>query len=233
MGCGIDILHEEGNCLAVNKPGGLLTQAPPDIDCLETRIKRFLASRTVDGQPVYLGVPHRLDRHVSGAMVFATRKRSARAISQQFEGRLVRKIYWAVVEGIVNSAEGTWTDFIKKVPDEARAVAVPVHDPAGREATLRFKRLATGEGHTHLEIQLETGRMHQIRVQCAMRGHPVLGDQLYGSTTSFGPQTEDLRLRWIGLHAHELRFFHPRTDKPIEVVAPLPECWRAFDLRLG
>ena len=231
VGPGFEILLERAGCLVVNKPGGLLTQAPPGIDSLEARIKRFLASR--ENKPVYLGVPHRLDRHVSGAMVFATRRRAARSISQQFEGRLVQKTYWAVVEGAVTAEQGTWTDFLKKVPDEARVIVASSEDHEARQAILHFTKLGNWEDQTVLEIRLETGRMHQIRVQCATHGHTIIGDHHYGSTRPFGPQTKDQRLRWIALHAQKLGFMLPKSDELIEVAAPIPACWEQLQLPIG
>src|SRR5689334_12976722 len=111
---GFDILYEQGPCLVVNKPPGLLTQAPPGIDSLELRVKRFLKAREHQPGNVYLGVPHRVDRPVSGVIVLAKHVRAARRLSEQFEARTVRKIYWALVEGHVTPESGTWTDQLKK-----------------------------------------------------------------------------------------------------------------------
>jgi RluA family pseudouridine synthase len=225
-----EILYELGPCLVVAKPGGLLTQAPPGIDSLEQRIKRFLKTRDQKLGRVYLGVPHRLDRPVSGAMVFAKHARAARRISEQFESRTVQKKYWAVVEGVVRPEQGTWTDFIRKIPDEARAEIVDRAHPEGRIAVLHYRILAFLRGASWLEIELETGRMHQVRVQAASRAHPVIGDAQYGSATSFGPQTVDPRDRWIALHSRSLRFRHPMTKEIVFQTAPLPQPWQCFDL---
>src|SRR3989339_1503073 len=120
---GFDILYEQGPCLAVCKPPGLLTQAPPGIDSLEVRVKAFLKDRDARPGKVYLGVPHRLDRPASGAIVFAKHSRAARRLAEQFEGRSVRKIYWACVEEEVRPADGTWQDYVRKEADEPRAEA--------------------------------------------------------------------------------------------------------------
>ena len=221
----VEILYEEGPCLVVNKPPGLLTQAPPGIDSLELRIKEFLKGR--EGRPgsAYLGVPHRLDRPASGAIVFGRHSRAARRLAKQFEKRLVRKRYWACVGGVVVPADGTWMDYLRKVPEEPRAEIVGPEHPEGREAILRYRTLATFAGGSWLEVELETGRMHQVRVQAAARGHPVLGDVQYGSTVPFGPQYEDRRLRAIALHARSLGFQHPMTRQTVDVVAPVPAAW--------
>jgi RluA family pseudouridine synthase len=222
---GFEILYEQGPCLVVIKPGGVLTQAPPHIDSMEIRIKEFLRQRDGKTGRVYLGVPHRLDRPVSGLMVFAKHVRAARRLAEQFEGRLVRKIYWALLEGHLPQPAGTWRDFVRKVPDEARAEVVDRQHPDGRLAILHFRLLRTVDRHSLVEVELETGRMHQIRVQAASRGHPIVGDSQYGSTTPFGPDVADPRQRWIALHARQLAFRHPMTREPLDFEAPLPVYW--------
>jgi RluA family pseudouridine synthase len=219
------ILHEDSHCLVVAKPAGLLTQAPLGIDSLEVRIKRMLKERDNKPGDVYLGVPHRLDRPVSGAIVFAKNVRAARKISEQFEHRMVAKSYWALAGGVIEPDEGTWTDQLKKIYGKPRTQVVDVGDPEGRIAVLHYHVLARHTDRTLLEIELETGRTHQIRIQCASRGHPLLGDELYGSTVPFGPWSDDERERLIALHARTLAFRHPMTRETISVVAPLPDHW--------
>jgi len=225
MPAGFDILFEDSSCLVVNKPAGLLTQAPLGIDSLEFRIKAWLKERDTKPGGVYLGVPHRLDRPASGAIVFAKNVRAARRISDQFEGRLVEKTYWALVEGDVQPGEATWTDHLKKIYGKPRTIEVDEHDPEGRIAILHYRVRERLENKTLLEIGLETGRTHQIRVQCATRGHSLLGDELYGSRVRFGPWSDDERERLIGLHARCLKFRHPMTREPVACVAPLPAIW--------
>jgi 23S rRNA pseudouridine1911/1915/1917 synthase len=223
---GFDILYEHGPVLVVNKPPGLLTQAPPGIDSLELRVKRFLKEREQKPGGVYLGVPHRLDRPVSGVIVLAKHVRAARRISEQFEARDVRKTYWALVEGSVAEDSGTWIDQLKKLENEPRAIVVDAAAPEGRTAVLHFRVLQRLPTSTLLEIELETGRMHQIRVQCASRGHALLGDLHYGAKQPFGPPSLDPRERLIALHARNLQFKHPMTDEPLSISAPLTTWWR-------
>ena len=158
-------------------------------------------------------------------MVFAKHVRAARRLCEQFESRAVEKTYWALVEGHVEKETDVWTDSLRKVPDQPRGEIVPQDHPDARTAILRYRVLQQTVHGTWLEIQLETGRMHQIRIQAASRGHPVLGDELYGSTRSFGPQTLDPRERWIALHARSLAFQHPMTRVPVSVTAPLSPYW--------
>jgi RluA family pseudouridine synthase len=228
MPCGFDILFEDETCLAVAKPAGLLTQAPLGIDSLEYRIRRFLSERDGGTGNVYLGVPHRLDRPASGAIVFAKTLKAAQRISKQFENRRVEKTYWSMSEGDVEPTEGTWMDHLKKIEGEPRTIVVEHTDPEGRNAILHYKvlqKVPVPAERTLLEITLETGRTHQIRVQCSSRGHPLLGDEMYGSKIPFGPPSDDQRERLIALHARQLKFWHHAAGGYVTVTAPLPEYW--------
>jgi 23S rRNA pseudouridine1911/1915/1917 synthase len=227
---GFQILYDEGPCLIVNKPAGLLTQAPLGIDSLELRVKRFIKQREGKTGEIYLGVPHRLDRPVSGAIVFARHVRAARRISEQFEGRTVKKTYWALVGGTPTEPAGTWIDHLQKIDGEPRTVVVDANHPEGKIAILHYRLLQTVPQGSLLEIELETGRTHQIRVQCASRGLPLLGDTLYGSPATFGPWSDDERARLISLHARSLQLKHPMTREPIHVVAPLPPLWGEYGI---
>ena len=222
---GFGLLYEEGPCLLVSKPGGVLTQGPPGIDSMECRIKDFLKQRDNKPGRVYLGVPHRLDRPVSGVMVFCKHVRATRRVAEQFARREVEKTYWALVEGHVEPEEGKWTDSMRKIPDVAKAERIDPAHPDASEAVLHYRRLAVFPEASLLEIRLETGRMHQIRLQAASRGHFVWGDELYGSRFAFGPPSDDPRCRWIALHAVSLRLRHPMTRETIFRQSPLPEPW--------
>ena len=150
-------------------------------------------------------MPHRLDRPVSGVMVFATHVKAARRLSEQFEGRLVRKTYWALVAGVVEPAEGTWTDYVCKVEGEPRSIVVDRQHPEGRIAILHYRVVGRHAHGSCLQIELETGRTHQIRVQAAARGYPLLGDDLYGCACRSAP-SRSTSAGWISLHARSLSF---------------------------
>jgi 23S rRNA pseudouridine1911/1915/1917 synthase len=224
------ILFEDNHCLAVVKPAPLLTQGvPPGIPTLEAMVKAYLKERYHKPGNVYLGIPHRLDRPVSGVVVFARNTKAARRLAEQFQNRQVRKVYWAVVElsakGEPPPAEGVWEDWLLKVKEESRTERVSADTPAARHAVLRYRRLRMGPDGALLEIEPETGRMHQIRVQAATRGWPIRGDVLYGARLPFGPAVELPRERIIALHARSLTFLHPIRYEPLTVTAPLPEVW--------
>jgi RluA family pseudouridine synthase len=243
----LDILYDNGPCLVINKPAGILTQAPAGIDSLEVQVKAFYREREQKDGNIYLGLPHRLDRPVSGAIVFARHVRAAQRLSSQFENRTVTKVYWAVVEGDVQPDEGTWSDHLHKRHGMPQSIIVPADDARGKLAVMRYRVLARthiadpswvgssppGQDgraiYSWLEVELETGRTHQIRVQSASRGHPVLGDAQYSSTRPFGEQFDDERLRAIALHARQLGFNHPMTNEAVDVIAPTPPAWQAFD----
>jgi 23S rRNA pseudouridine1911/1915/1917 synthase len=191
-------------------------------------VKAYLKERYQKPGNVYLGIPHRLDRPVSGAVVFARNTKAAQRLAEQFHQRRVTKIYWAVVEGDVPQEEGAWEDWLLKIREEARAECTSPETERARRAVLRYRRLNTASGLTLLEIRPETGRMHQIRVQAAARGWPVLGDHLYEARQSFGPPSDTPRDRIIALHARSLTFLHPIRYEPVTLTAPLPESWRAL-----
>jgi 23S rRNA pseudouridine1911/1915/1917 synthase len=226
----LTVLYEDNHCLAVAKPAALLTQGvPPGIPTLEAQVKAYLKERYHKPGNVYLGIPHRLDRPVSGVVLFARNTKAARRLAEQFQQHQVTKIYWAAVEAAEANPPpeaGTWEDWLLKRREEARAEVVSPETPGARRAVLHFRRLQLLPGGALLDIRPETGRMHQIRVQTASRGWPVRGDGLYGASVPFGPPAELSRDRAIALHGHSLTFLHPIRYEPLTVTAPLPDAWR-------
>jgi len=241
-------LLDDGPLFAVWKPAGLATQAPEPFTSLEQQMKDWLRRRDAKEGNVYLGVPHRLDRPVSGVILFTRHVRAASRVSLQFEKRQVRKVYWACVEGVVEPAEGVWSDHLKKTYGKPHAEVVEANDPSGRPAVLRYRTLGTvalppsvapadvappPKIGTWLEIELETGRTHQIRIQASSRGHAVVGDAFYGAKSTFGAVPTDERDRHIALHARSIALLHPMTNTPLEITAPLPSDWRTLGLPLS
>lgn len=237
---GPDVLLEDPPVIAINKPAGLLTLgAAPGIPTLERQVKAWLKERHDKPGNVYLGVPHRLDRPVSGVVVFSRNSKGAARLAEQFRERQVRKVYWALVERAPEPSEGELVDWLLKVPDAARVDVVPAGTPGAKEARLRYRALETASGgpvdlaatsnRCLLEIELLTGRMHQIRVQLAGRGCPVVGDVQYGAQPPALPDDAvDPRDLPIALHARSLTILHPVRYEPVTIEAPLPANWQAF-----
>lgn len=217
------ILHERSGVIVLAKPGGLPTQAPAGIASLES----WLRARLAPG--AYLGIPHRLDRAVSGVILMAVTPRAARQLSRQFERREVAKTYVGIVAAADDRAaipEGEWRDSIAKVPEAARGTIVDRDDPAGREAVTGVRLLGVVEPRRWLvELRPVTGRMHQLRIQAASRGLPIEGDTLYGGPAPDGDA--DRRDAPIALHASTITFRDPEAAVPVTVGAPLPAAWPA------
>src|SRR6201993_1594013 len=137
----LNVLYEDNHCLAVAKPAPLLTQGvPPGIPTLEAMAKAYLKERYHKAGHVYLGIPHRLDRPVSGVVLFARSTKAAQRLAEQFQQRQVRKTYWALVEGDVLPHEGIWEDWLLKVKEEARSLVVSAETEGARLAVLRYRR---------------------------------------------------------------------------------------------
>ena len=229
----IEILHENAWFLVINKPSGILTQAVPGIVSVQTTLVKQLQERDPASPKPFIGMPHRLDRVTSGAMVVARNQRALRRLSDQFASRKVSKIYHAIVPQMTASGETTWTDWMRKVPDEARAEIVPESnantETDAKQAVLRFHVVAhqvlDEVPISLMEIELETGRMHQIRLQFATHGYPILGDVLYGSAIQWLGAIPGERESPIALHARKIEFRHPQNAELVSVMAPYPEGW--------
>jgi 23S rRNA pseudouridine1911/1915/1917 synthase len=219
------ILYEDYHLLVVNKPAPLLTQAPSHVPSLESLAKAYLKEKYAKPAGVYLGIPHRLDRPVSGVVCFARNTKAAQRIHAQFQERKVRKVYWALVEGVVMPETGVWEDWIRKKAEESRVERAAEGESGAKLAKLSYRVLKQGEGSTLLELTPLTGRTHQLRVQAAWRGHAVFGDTAYGSNRAFGPVAVEPRDRTIALHAHSLSLTHPFSRQELTLVAPLPDYW--------
>jgi 23S rRNA pseudouridine1911/1915/1917 synthase len=222
------VLFEDNHCLAVAKPAGLLTQGvPAGVSTLESWAKDHLRSKYQKPGNVYLGVPHRLDRPVSGVVLFARNSKAAARLAEQFQKQQVEKAYWAIVAGVLEQPIQPWVDWLRKITDEARVEAVEPETPGSKKAILEVRRCTVAERATWLQLRPHTGRTHQLRVQTAVRGHPILGDETYGSTAPFGPPASLPRERVIALHARSLTFLHPIRFEPMTLIAPLPDYWPA------
>lgn len=218
------ILYEDHHLLVLNKPAPLLTQAPEGIPSLESWAKSYIKDKYAKPAGVYLGIPHRLDRPVSGIVVFCRNTKAAQRVHLQFHDRTVRKVYWAIVAGEVTTAE-TWEDWVLKVPEESRLERVESTTPGAKPASLSVEPLQHFAGSSLVALHPRTGRMHQLRAQCGWRGHPIWGDAQYGSVVEFGPPAEQPRDRVIALHARELTLQHPFRAVTLQFLAPCPGYW--------
>jgi 23S rRNA pseudouridine1911/1915/1917 synthase len=228
----IEILLEHAWFLVINKPSGMLTQAVPGIESVQTTLIEQLSNRDRGSPRAFIGMPHRLDRVTSGAMVVARNQRALRRLSDQFAARKVRKIYYALVPQMIEH-ESQWHDYLRKVPEEARAEIVSRETEGAKEAILSYRVVSqhelrrddTMERVSLVEIELETGRMHQIRLQFGSRGLPILGDVLYGSHWKWMESEPGQRESPIALHAGKIEFHNPQNAEGVSMVAPLPKGW--------
>jgi len=175
------LLLEDGPLIAVNKPAGILTEGiPAGEQTMVGLVKAWLSEKYQKTGNVYLGIPHRLDRATSGTLVFTRNSKTAARVAEQFEKRQVSKTYWALLEQRPDEESGLLVDWLRKVPDEAISEVVTAETPGAKEARLEYRILREVAGRWLVEVQLLTGRMHQIRVQFSSRGCPVVGDTKYG-----------------------------------------------------
>lgn len=227
------ILHEDNHCFVVDKPAGLLSQGDSTGDpCLVDWAKADLKARHAKPGDVYLGLVHRLDRPVSGVVLLAKTSKAASRLSQQFRNGSVEKTYWAVVEGAWDCKsypdQGVWIDQLAKNQELNVSYGLSDFDvdaeaeERGKEAILEYQVIDRRNQRTWVELRPRTGRGHQLRVQLASRGLPMVGDFKYGSKTRF--LAEDGKPR-VALHAIKLGFDHPTTKDRLVVESSLPPNW--------
>jgi 23S rRNA pseudouridine1911/1915/1917 synthase len=219
----LDVLFEDNHCLAVNKPAGVPSQGDASGDeSLFDVVSRYLKERYRKPGNVYVGLLHRLDRPTSGVLLLAKTSKAASRLAAQFRAGTIAKVYWAIVEGSPIEDEGEWVDRLEKDRRVNRARLIPQGDSGGKEARVAFRVLERSGDVAKLELQPGTGRSHQLRVQLAWRGFPILGDTKYGATSRIFASDGGGR---IALHARELAFTHPTRGEAVVVVAPVPGDW--------
>lgn len=210
----IDVLYEDNHLLAVNKPAGLLTQATEENkDSLETQVKDWIKEKYQKPGNVFLGVVHRLDRPVSGIVLFAKTSKALSRLNALIRSKEMRKTYCALVEGSFQKESGTLEHFLRH--DDYRAYVSNHPEKDAKPARLHYKVVRKIGKNSVLEIELETGRYHQIRAQCAAVGCPIVGDKKYGSRQPF---SEGI----IALHHFRLELEHPITKQRLSIESPLP-----------
>ena len=211
------VLYEDNHLIIVNKQAGEIVQGDKTGDTpLSDIVKEWLKEKHNKPGNVYLGVVHRLDRPVSGVVLFAKTSKALPRLNKMFaEHNKVQKTYWAIVQNRPQKAEGTLTHWLTRHEKTNTARAYDKEVPNSKKAVLDYKLIASSERYHLLEVHLHTGRHHQIRCQLAKMGCPIKGDLKYGSPRS-NPDGS------ISLHARKLTFEHPVSHEQISITAPVP-----------
>lgn len=220
----MDVIYEDNHIIIVSKRAGDIVQGDKTGDTpLSETVKLYIKDTCHKPGDVFLGVVHRLDRPVSGLVVFARTSKALSRLSEMFRTRSVRKTYWAIVGNQPPQSEGTLTHWLTRNPKNNTARVYEREVPGSKQAVLDYRVIARSDRYWLLEVDLHTGRHHQIRCQLAKIGCPIRGDLKYGAPRS-------LPDGGISLHARRVSFEHPVSHLPIDVTAPVPEepLWQAF-----
>jgi 23S rRNA pseudouridine1911/1915/1917 synthase len=220
----LEILYEDNHLIAVNKKSSDLAQGDRTGDeSLDTRVKKYIAEKYKKPGEAFLGVIHRLDRPVSGVLLYARTSKALERLNEIFRTRDVRKIYLAVVKERPPEDEGNLDHFLKKNEKQNKSYTYDHEVSGSKKAGLSYRIISRSDKYYLLEIELHTGRHHQIRAQLSAVGCPIKGDLKYG----FSRSNEDGS---ICLHARSLEFVHPVRKEKIKITSPLPEgdVWKAF-----
>lgn len=213
------VLYEDNHLLAVFKPAGVLVQTDRTGDpSLQETAKAWLKERYAKPGNVFLGIVHRLDRPTPGVVLFARTSKAAGRLSAQFRERAVEKVYEAVVRGTPHPARGRLVNRLAKDPGTGSVRVLPPDSRQGQEARLEYTVVASEGERSLVSVRLETGRSHQIRVQLAAAGHPIVGDRRYGGPA--GPRPDA-----VALLARRLTVAHPIKGDPVVIEAATPEWW--------
>ncbi len=221
------IVYEDNHLLVVNKKVGQLVQGDKtgDSSLLEL-IKDFIKKRDEKPGNVYLGLVHRIDRPTSGLVIYAKTSKALSRLTQMVKNREIKKTYWALVTKTEIPTTQRLVHHLKKNEKNNKAIVFPKASDGSKEAILTYHIIKTLDNFMLLEVDLETGRHHQIRAQLSKIGASIKGDLKYGSARS-NPDGG------INLHARKLNFIHPVTKEDIEIIAPLPKTdkvWQACEI---
>ena len=220
------VVYEDNHIIVVNKTASEIVQADKTGDTpLSETVKQYLKEKYQKPGNVFLGVTHRLDRPVSGLVIFAKTSKALTRLNEMFRAGEVKKTYWAVVKNAPKESEGELVHFLVRNEKQNKSYAYDKEVPNSKKAVLDYRLIGRSENYYLLEVDLKTGRHHQIRCQLAKIGCPIKGDLKYGSPRS-NPDGS------ICLHARRVRFVHPVSKELIELKAPLPEgnLWKGFEL---
>jgi len=220
----LNILFEDNHLIAINKRAGVLVQGDITGDIpLSELVKEYIKEKYHKPGAVYLGVVHRLDRPVSGVVVFARTSKSLERMNELFRNRETKKIYSAIVYGKPPKPNDTLVHWLVKDESRNKTTAYKKERPDGLRSELSYELRGHAGGLSFLEVQPVTGRPHQIRVQLSTMGCPIVGDVKYGAEAP----NDDAS---IGLHASRLQFIHPVRKEELVINAPFPEnhLWNSF-----
>ena len=220
------VLYEDNHIIVVNKESGEIVQGDKTGDTpLSDIVKDYIKVKYQKPGNVFLGVVHRLDRPVSGAVVFARTSKALSRLNEMFRRGEVHKTYWAIVKNKPKADAATLVSWIVRNEKQNKSYAYDTEKPGSKKAILHYRLIARSDNYSLLEVDLKTGRHHQIRCQLAKMGCPIKGDLKYGFPRS-NPDGS------ICLHARCVRFVHPVSKEQVEVVAPVPEDngWSFFKL---
>ncbi len=211
------VLYEDNHLLVLFKPAGLLTQGDQTGDpTLIELARKYIGEKYNKPGKVYLGLVHRLDRPACGIVAFARTSKAAKRLCESFKSHQIKKIYWAIIQGNLEPPFGELKDYMTRHGRHS-FISKP-EAPKAQVAVLSYKNIKSFSGLSLLEITLGTGRHHQIRVQLAHRGHPIIGDMKYGS--KFKIQGGN-----IALLAKRLEFVHPTKSDKLIIESPVPHDW--------
>lgn len=219
----LDVLFEDNHIVIVNKKTGDITQGDKTGDKpLSDIVKEYIKDKYNKPGDVFLGVVHRLDRPTSGVIIFARTSKALERLNKMLREKTIKKTYWAVVKEQPKKESDTLTNFLKKNPKNNKSTAYPKEIEGSKKAILHYKTIKKLDNYSLLEIDLETGRHHQIRTQLSNIGSPIKGDLKYG----FNRSNKDGS---IHLHARKINFIHPVSKEIIEITAPVPKevIWKA------
>lgn len=222
----MEVLYEDNHLVVVNKSSGEIVQVDKTGDVsLEDSLKQWLKETHHKPGNVFLGVPHRLDRPVSGIVIFAKTSKALVRLNDMFKNGEIKKTYWALVKTKPESPEGVCKHWLVRNEKQNKSYAYEVECKQSKYAELHYKTIGQSNTFTLLEIDLKTGRHHQIRCQLAKIGSPIKGDLKYGFPRSNADGS-------ISLHARSIQFIHPVSQQLIFVEAPLPgsdPVWHFFE----
>lgn len=220
----MEVIYEDNHIIAVNKTSSEIVQGDKTGDTpLSDLLKAWLKEKYSKPGNVFVGVTHRLDRPVSGVVIFAKTSKALSRLNEMFRMGEVKKTYWAIVKNTPPHEEGELIHYLVRNEKQNKSYAYDTERPGSKKAILRYKVIARSDNYNLLEIDLKTGRHHQIRCQLAKMGCPIKGDLKYGFPRS-NPDGG------ISLHSRSAEFIHPVSKETIRIIAPVPgeTLWKAL-----